>query len=67
MTLLNKPDIEIAPSKELEDELTRMFNGAASGGHKRLKGPMGPSQKEPEYDAKRHLGVIDKKLTEEEE
>ncbi len=41
-----------------------MFSGAA---HKKLRGPTMPKQKEQEIDAKRYLGVIDKKLTPEEE
>ena len=51
-----------APSKELEDELNRMFSGAAK---KRVKGPQLPADQY--VDTKKYLGVIDKKLTEEEE
>ena len=64
MNLIKKPSDtdHPAPSKELEDELNRMFSGAAK---KRVKGPQLPP--EQELDTKKYLGVIDKKLTEEEE
>ena len=63
LNLIKKPEEEErpAPSKELEDELNRMFSGAAK---KRVKGPQLP---ESEIDTKKYLGVIDKKLTEDEE
>eukprot|EP00347_Sterkiella_histriomuscorum_P011129 403373648 len=50
------------PSKELEDELTRMFSGAAN---KRQKNSS--NAQDHEIDPKKYLGVIDKKLNEDEE
>ena len=64
MNLIKKPSEtdRPAPSKELEDELSRMFSSAAK---KRVKGPQLPADQE--LDTKKYLGVVDKKLTEEEE
>ena len=66
LSLINKPDEEVAvaPSKQLEDELNRMFAGAPT---KRVKGPYLPPGGDQELDSKKYLGAIDKKLTEEEE
>jgi Ca2+-binding EF-hand superfamily protein len=61
MGLISKSDTDkMAPSKDLEDELTRMFNSVASSKRPKLTN-------QPEIDTKRYLGVVDKKLTDEEE
>lgn len=58
--LIDKKDDYQGPSKELEDELNRMFSGA---GKKRQR----TNVQEKPIDPKLYLGVVDKKLNEEEE
>lgn len=61
----NSKDTYKGPSRELQDELDRMFSGAANK-RQRLN-PSTQQLQQPDYEANpgKYLGVVDKKLNEE--